>query len=413
MGSPRHRYRRGMSFDVSDLRSRFPALGRTVGGRPAVFMDGPAGTQVPQRVVDAIGGALVTAASNVGGAFEASRDSNEVVSGARQAAADLLGGRADEIVFGPNMTTLTFSFSRALAQQWGPGDRVVVSRLDHDANVTPWVRAAEDRGAEVVFADIVAADVTLDLDHLASIVDERTRLVAVTGASNAFGSLVSVARVAEIAHSVGALCFVDAVHLAPHRRIDVAQLGCDALVCSAYKFYGPHVGILWGRSELLGSVDAYKVRPAPSDPPGRFETGTPSFALLAGVEAAVEHLASLGQGPDRSVRLDDAFARIVDHERHLGERFFRALPANVRVWGRPDISRRVATFAVEVEGRSADEAARILGDRGIFVWSGHYYAVEPMARLGLLDRGGLVRIGFVQTTTDGEVDRLIEELSSL
>ncbi len=402
-----------MLLDVDRLRSEFPALRRTVGGRRAVFMDGPAGTQVPQRVIDAVAGALVTAASNVGGAFEASRASTAVVTGARQAAADLLGGRPDEIVFGPNMTTLTFSISRALAQQWRPGDRIVVTRLDHDANVTPWVRAAQDCGVEVAFADIVVDGVTLDIDHLASIVDDRTRLVAVTGASNAFGSLVDIPRVAEIAHAVEALCFVDAVHLAPHRRIDVAGLGCDLLVCSAYKFYGPHVGILWGRSELLGSVDAYKVRPAPSDPPGRFETGTPSFALLAGVEAAVDHLASLGEGSSRPARLDDAFNRIVDHERHLGERFLDALPANVRVWGRSDMTGRVATFAVATEGRSADSVARIFGERGIFVWSGHYYAVEPMARLGLLDRGGLVRIGFVQTTTDEEVDRLIEELAAL
>ena len=402
-----------MAFDVSHLRSRFPALARTVDGRPAVYMDGPAGTQVPQSVIDAVSGAMVTASSNVGGSFDASLDSAAVVERARRAAADLVGGSQNEIVFGPNMTTLAFAFSRALARQWGPGDRIVVSRLDHDANVTPWVRAAAERGAEVVFADIDTTDVTLDLGHLASVVDERTRLVAVTGASNAFGSLVDISRVSEIAHASGAICFVDAVHLAPHRRIDVEAMGCDLVVCSAYKFYGPHVGILWGRYDLLNSVDAFKVRPAPSAPPGRFETGTPSFALLAGVEAAVDHLASVGEGSDRRARLDDAYGAVVEHERQLGRRFLDGLPPTVRLWGRPDMTGRVATFAVEVAGRTASEVAAVLGERGIFVWDGHYYAVEPMSRLGLLDSGGLVRIGFVQTTTEHEVDRLLEELAAL
>ncbi len=401
---------RAMALDVIALRNRFPAI--SASGAPA-FLDGPAGTQVPEAVVEAIATALVSSASNVGGEFAASRASGRVVRDARRAAADFVGGSPSEIVFGPNMTSLTFAFSRAVANEWGSGDRIVLSQLDHDANVTPWVRAAEERGVEVRFARIDPDDVTLDLDHLESLVDARTRLVAVTACSNAFGSLVDVARVARAAHSVGALCFVDAVHLAPHQRIDAASLGVDALVCSAYKFFGPHVGILWGRRELLERLPAYRVRPAPSAPPGKFETGTPSFAMLAGVTAAIDHLASLGDGEDRAQRLDDAFALTNTHEAGLGRRFLAGLPSGVRVWGRPSMEGRVTTFAVSVGGRSAGHVASALGMRGINVWAGHYYAVEPMSALGLLESGGLVRIGFVNTSILEEVDMVNDALGSL
>jgi cysteine desulfurase family protein (TIGR01976 family) len=400
-------------LDVAQLRSRFPALSHTLDDRQVVFMDGPAGTQVPRSVIDAVAGGLENAASNLGGSFAASRDAEQVVAGARKAASDLLGGRPDEIVFGPNMTTLTFAFSRAIAQQWRPGDRIVLSRLDHDANVSPWARAAADRGVEVAFADLRPDDVSLDLDHLESLLDDRTRMVAVTGCSNAFGTRVDLARVAAAAHSVGALCYADAVHMTPHVRVDVESLGVDFLVCSAYKFYGPHVGVLWGREELLGSTDAYKVRPAPSDPPGKFETGTPSFALLAGVEAAIEHIASIGSGNDRRGRLDDAYRMVGEHERELGRRFLEGVSGDVKVWGRPDMEARVSTFAVSVAGRSAPEVSAALGEQGIYTWAGHYYAVEPMDRLGLLESGGLVRIGFVATTTADEVDRLLAALDAL
>ena len=395
------------------FRSQIPALARPVNGRPAVYLDGPGGTQVSSAVVDAVSGALVDAASNVGGSFAASRESSEVVERARSAASDLLGGTPGEIVFGQNMTSLTFAFSRALAAGWSPGDRVVVTRLDHDANVTPWVRAAADRGVEVAFADIKPDTVTLDLDHLETLLDDRTRLVAVTGCSNAFGSLVDLRRVADAARSVGALTYVDAVHLAPHRRIDVEALGVDALVCSAYKFYGPHVGVLWARSDLIETVEPYKVRPAPGEGPGRFETGTPSFALLAGVTAAVDVLASMGDGGDRPGRLDVAFERIDAHARALGERFLAGLPDRVRVWGLQSMDDRVATFAVSVDGLHPARVSELLGERGIFTWAGHYYAVEPMARLGLLDGGGLVRVGLMATTTEKEVDRLLDELDQL
>ncbi|HSJ26812.1 MAG TPA: cysteine desulfurase-like protein, partial [Acidimicrobiia bacterium] len=334
-----------MPLDVLSLRSRFPALNALVDGRSPVFVDGPAGTQVPDSVVESVSAAMVTSASNVGGAFPASRASSETVSVAREAAADLLGGAPDEIVFGPNMTTLTLAFSRALARTWSPGDRIVLSGLDHDANVTPWAMAAADRGVDVDYAAIRTSDMSLDLDHMESLLTDRTRLVAVTGASNTFGTTVDVARVASAAHEVGALCFVDAVHTAPHTRIDAGVWGVDAVVCSAYKFFGPHVGSMWVRRELLGELHPYKVRPAPSDGPGKFETGTPSFALLAGYAAAVDYLASLGTGSDRATRLDSAFTRIRVWEETLGRRFLDGSGGRVELYGRESMDGRVSTFA--------------------------------------------------------------------
>jgi cysteine desulfurase family protein (TIGR01976 family) len=397
-------------LDVAALRSRFPAFERVVEGSPAAYLDAPAGTQVPRSVIDAVRETMERSVSNLGGPFAASEDSTGVVSAARSALADLVGGRPHEIAFGPNMTTLTFSFSRAVASSWEPGDRIVVTRLDHDANVAPWVRAAEERGVEVAFADIRTDDVTLDLNHLASLVDGRTRLVAVTACSNAFGSIVDTEAVSEIAHAVGARVFVDAVHAAPHLRLDTDRLGCDALVCSAYKFFGPHVGVLWGRREWLKEIDAVKVRPAPANPPGKFETGTPSFPLLAGATAAVEHLASLGDGEERSDRLDDAYRRIAAYERGLADRFLAGLPGTVRLRGIDSSEGRVSTFALEVPGRRPADVAAELGAAGIFVWAGHHYAIEPMRRLGLDD--GVLRIGFVHTTTADEVDRVLDALAS-
>jgi cysteine desulfurase family protein (TIGR01976 family) len=399
-----------MSLDVSRLRHQFPALGTMFEGRPAVFLDGPAGTQVHESVVEAVALTLVEAASNVGGGFAASTRSDEVVATARAAGADLLGGRPDEIVFGPNMTTLTFAFSRAVARTWAPGDRIVLSGLDHDANVTPWVMAAADRGVEVDFADIHTSDMSLDIDHLESLLTERTKLVAVTGASNTFGTLVDVGRVATAARNVGALCFVDAVHLGPHVRMDAGTIGVDAMVCSAYKFFGPHVGALWVRRELLAKLEPYKVRPAPSDGPGKFETGTQSFAMLAGFEAAVNYLASLGSGSDRSSALDSAFAKIRGWEETLGQRFLDGLGETADLYGRGSMDGRVSTFAVRVPGESPQATARRLAAAGIFVWSGHNYALEPVSRAGLLDDGGVVRVGFVHPNTEDEVDQALKAL---
>lgn len=399
-----------MSLDVARLRRQFPALSARVDGTVPVFVDGPAGTQVHQSVVAAVSDALVSSASNVGGAFPASASSLATVDDARHAAADLLGGAPEEIVFGPNMTTLTFAFSRALARTWSPGDRIVVSGLDHDANVTPWVMAAADRGIEVDFVGIDTTEMSLDLDHLERLLTDRTRLVAVTGASNTFGTMVDVSRVSAAAHEVGALCFVDAVHLAPHSRIDAGAWDVDAVVCSAYKFFGPHVGSLWVREALLAELEPYKVRPAPSDGPGKFETGTPSFALLAGYTAAVEYLASLGTGPDRPSKLYSAFAQIRGWEETLGRRFLDGLDRKVGIHGRGSMDGRVPTFAIRVPGEHPQNTVRRLAARGVYAWAGHNYAVEPVGRAGLLDDGGVVRIGLLHLNTEAEVDRVLEAL---
>lgn len=394
-------------LDVEAVRSEFPALTAA-----QVFVDGPAGTQVPSRVINAVSDALVRSMSNVGGDFASSRRSDTTVAAARTAASDLVGGRPDEVVFGPNMTSLTFAFSRALAEEWKPGDRVVLSGLDHDANVTPWVRAAAAAGAETVFADI-KDDATLDLDHMVSLIDERTRLVAVTACSNAFGSLVDVNRVTSAARQVGALTYIDAVHFAPHRFIDVTAIGCDFLVASSYKFFGPHLGVLWGRRHHLERLPAFKVRPAPDVGPARWETGTPPFELLAGFAAAVDYLASLGWGGDRRGALEAAFREIAAYEASLGQRFLAGLPDRVRVVGLATTEGRVPTFSVEVDGLSAAEVSKRLGDRRVAVWAGHYYAVEPMQRLGYLDKGGLTRIGFLHANTAGEVDTVLSALADL
>jgi cysteine desulfurase family protein (TIGR01976 family) len=394
-------------LDVEALRSEFPALTAA-----QVFVDGPAGTQVPSRVINAVSDALMRSMSNVGGDFASSRRSDTTVAAARTAASDLVGGRPDEVVFGPNMTSLTFAFSRALAEEWKPGDRIVLSGLDHDANVTPWVRAAASVGAETVFAD-VKDDATLDLDHMVSLIDERTRLVAVTACSNAFGSLVDVSRVTSAARQVGALTYVDAVHFAPHRFIDVNAIGCDFLVASSYKFFGPHLAVLWGRRHHLERLPAFKVRPAPDVGPARWETGTPPFELLAGFSAAVEYLASLGWGGDRRGALEAAFREIAAYEASLGRRFLEGLPDRVRVIGLTTVEGRVPTFSVEVDGLSAAEASKHLGGRRVAVWAGHYYAVEPMQRLGFLDKGGLTRIGFLHVNTESEVDAVLTALADL
>ncbi len=398
-----------MAFDVNELRQRFPAIRESV----TLFFDGPAGTQVPDSVVDAVAKGLVGAASNVGGAFRESARSENVVFAARLAGADFVNGSSDEIVFGANMTTLTMAFARAVVSGFSDGDRIVVSGLDHDANVSTWLRAAADFGVGVDWIELDGRQVELDLDSLDRVVGPKTRLIAIPGASNAFGTVTDIARVRRIVGERDIRIFVDAVHLAPHRRIDVQAWDVDAVVCSGYKFYGPHVGMLWARREWLDSIEPYKVRPAPMDAPGKFETGTPSFALLAGLTAAIDHLASLGEGPNRRSRLDTAYEEIRTHEAHLGRRFLAGLSANVTVWGMPAMEGRVPTFAIEVAGRTPDEVTAALAERNMAAWAGHYYAVEPMRRLGLLERGGLTRIGFVATTTSDEVDALLAVLAAL
>jgi cysteine desulfurase family protein (TIGR01976 family) len=406
-------------FDVSELRSRFPALARTVGDGPAAYLDGPAGTQVPSSVIDAMAAHLASGSANHGGAFVTSVETQAIADAARQAAADLFNARTpDEIVFGQNMTSLTFAMSRAVARTWSPGDEIVVTRLDHDANIAPWVMAAADQGVTVRWVDFdPERGCDLDLGSLDAALGPRTRLVAVTHASNAVGTIPDVAAVVERAHAAGALAYVDAVHYTPHGLVDVQATGCDFLVASAYKFYGPHTGLLYGRWELLDELTAYKVRPAPDEPPDKWETGTQSFESLAGVTAAIDHIAALGGmvSPDRRGRLVAAMEAIGEHEHRLAARFITGVAElpGVAIHGRQEAERRAPTFAVSVAGRHPDEVAAYMGERGIFVWSGHYYAVAVMERLGVLEDGGLTRIGFVQYSTEHEVDRALQALDDL
>src|SRR5262245_15424548 len=328
-------------FDVASLRRQFPALHRARDGRLPIFLDGPGGTQVPRRVLDAMVAYLTTCNANQGGLFATSRDSDRVLQGAHEAVADLLNApSADEVIFGLNMTTLTFHLSRALAHTWRPGDEVIVTRLDHDANVTPWALAARDAGATLRTCDIHPEDCTLDTDDLRRQLGPRTRLVALGCASNAVGTVNDVRAAVRWAHEAGAFVFLDAVHYAPHGPIDVQDWGCDFLACSAYKFFGPHVGILWGRRELLERLPAYKVRPAPDDLPGRWMTGTQNHEGLAGVVAAVEYLRELGAAPaagpdDPRRRLRAGLAAVQAYEAELGRRLLEALAQRPRfkVWG--------------------------------------------------------------------------------
>jgi len=373
---------------------RFSALDRGL-----VFFDGPGGTQVPDEVIEAIAGYLRESNANLGGDFETSRRSGEMVAEARGSAARFLGCAAEEIVFGANMTTLNFALSRALGRELADGDEIVVTKLDHDGNVSPWLELERDLGVRVLFAEI-HDDTTLDLDHLGSLLSERTRVVAFPWASNAVGTLVDAARVADLAHSVGALAWVDAVHYAPHGPIDVAAAGVDVLLCSPYKFFGPHLGLAYARHELLERWRPYKVRPAPERPLGaRFETGTLPHELLAGLVAAVGYIESVG------------FDAIVGYERDLGERFLAGLPENCLLYGLPSMAGRVPTFCVTLQGQAPNVSAARLADLGFATWSGNYYAVEVMKRLGLPD-GGL-RIGFVHYNTADEVDRLLAALAEL
>lgn len=402
-------------LDTSAIRKQFPALRREENGRPVVWLDGPGGSQVPQSVIDAISGFLARGGSNHGGAFTASRDSESIHEAARAAIADLYGTRPDDyVVFGMNMTSLNFALSRALSAQWGPGDEVVVTRLDHDANVAPWLLAAADRGVTINWVPFDTTTYRMDMDELEAAIGPRTRVVAITHASNAIGTIVDVKEATRLAHEAEALVVVDAVHYAPHGVLNMAEIGCDFMLASSYKFFGPHLGAMAGRGDLLEAVDAYKVRPSPASGPGKWETGTQSFEALAGVIAAVDHIADLSpRSGTRRQRIEDAFAAIGRHAVALGKRFLSGLPSSATVFGiTDDLTARTPTYAIELEGFSARRLATELGDRGIYVTDGNYYAMEVMNSLHRGD-GGLVRIGFLHYTTEEEVDRLLEALHEL
>jgi cysteine desulfurase family protein (TIGR01976 family) len=411
------------SIEINTVRRQFPALAREVNGRAAVYFDGPAGSQTPQRVIDAIGQYMIRCNANHGAVFTTSRESDALLDEAHRAVADLLGAPDPDLVaFGANMTTLTFALSRALAKTWKPGDEIVVTRLDHDGNVTPWVLAARDAGAVVKHANIHAEDCTLDLDSLVSKLSSHTRLVAVGCASNAVGTINPVKRIIELAHAAGAQVFLDAVHHAPHAAMDVADWDCDYLACSAYKFFGPHVGILYGKRSLLTQLPAYKLRPASDDLPGRWMTGTPSHEGIAGTLASVEYLADLGRSISRDVAnrraaLLAAYAAIQAQERELGSRLIAGLKRlpQFKIWGITDPERfadRVPTIAITHARMPARAVAEHLNRHGIFVWHGNFYALSLTETLGL-EPEGMVRIGLLHYNTVEEVDRLLSALAEL
>ncbi len=404
-----------MPLDIAAVRAGFPALDRELDGRSVAYLDGPGGTQVHASVIDSMAGFMERGGSNLGGPFSTSIETDAVVGAARSAVADLFGAQPSEIVFGQNMTSLTYAMSRALSRTWVVGDNIVLTRLDHDANVSPWMQAAADVGVEVRFIDFDPQDgCALDLETLDAALDDRTRLVAFTHASNAVGTITPVAEIVQRVHDVGALTYVDAVHYAPHGLIDVVETGTDFLVSSAYKWFGPHTGCLYGRDELLSDLVPYKLRPAPTESPDKWETGTQSFESIAGVAAAVDYIASLGEGTNRRERIASAYRAINDHDTELTDRFLAGIEAmpHVTLFGRSESEGRTATFAIDVDGVLPSAVAQDLGERGCFVWSGDYYAYEVMHRLGKAPEG-LVRIGFVHYNTAEEVDRVLAALSTM
>ncbi len=413
---------RPTTFPVEWCREQFPALARHVDGQPAVYLDGPAGSQVPERVIEAMSRYLREMNANHGGRFATSRESDEMLDSAHEAVADLLRAPSSHAtIFGANMTSLTFAFSRALARTWRPGDEVIVTRLDHDANVTPWVLAARDAGATVHHVNVRAEDCTLDLEDLRAKLSSRTRLVAFGAASNAVGTVNQIGHICDLVHEAGGQAFLDAVHLAPHHMIDVTAFRCDYLVCSVYKFFGPHVGILWGRDELLESLEPYKVRPAADTLPERWMTGTQNHEGIAGVLAAIEYLADLGRrrtpDADRREALAQAFSMILIHELELCKRLVAGLLdlPGVRVWGITDPERfheRVPTVSINHRQLAPAALADYLGSRGIFAWHGNFYALPLTEALGL-EPDGMVRLGLLHYNTSDEVDRLLAVLKEL
>ncbi|HEX9122250.1 MAG TPA: cysteine desulfurase-like protein [Actinomycetota bacterium] len=411
--------------DLSPLRARFPALARTQDGRACAFLDAPGGSQVPDTVIEAMASYLRRSNANTHGTFATSEETDALLAETHRAAADLVGSDPDEVVFGPNATTLLFAISRSIARTLRPGDEVVVTRLDHDANVRPWVMAAEDAGATIRWVDVRVEDVTLDLASFDAALTDRTAVVAFTLASNAVGSVTpAVELMRRVKQRTGAVVVCDAVHFAQHRLIDVRRIGCDLLACSPYKIFGPHLGIVFGRRELLRALQPYKVRPADDELPFRWETGTQNHEGMAGFVAAVDYLAWVGRtygtpGSDgRRPALAAAFEAIGAHEVSLSRRFLEGLAdvPTARLFGIGDPGRadeRTPTFAIRLGDRNPFEMSKALGERGVFTWEGHYYALELMERLGLQETGGAVRIGFCHYNTEDEVDRVLEELRTL
>ena len=394
-------------IDVEKVRAQFPALQMTDGGRPRIYLDAPGGTQVCERAIERMVAYMRGGTANDGGAFATSLATEALSTAAHAAMARLLGARHGEIAFGLNMTSLTFAISRSLATRWTTGDEIVLTRLDHDANVAPWLRLAQDRGLTVRWIDLDPESGRLRLDGLGDVLNERTVLVAVGHASNALGTTNDVAAIVRAAKDANpqALVFVDAVQSVPHLPVDVSALGCDFLVASPYKVFGPHQGVLWGREALLAELPAYKVRPSPTQPPAvKWETGTPSYEGQAGTLGALEHLADTG-----------GMAAIAAYERELGQRLLDGLLTvpGLRLWGPPTMESRVPTFAFTLAGVDPRTVAEQLAAVNIFVWSGSFYAVEVIDRLGLTETGGLVRVGLCHYNSAQEVDRTLEMIASI
>jgi cysteine desulfurase family protein (TIGR01976 family) len=399
---------------VAARRAHFPALERTHAGRPVAYFDGPGGTQVPRAVADAMVDYLFHHNANTHWAFPTSVETDALLLDARAALADFLGAARHEIAFGNNMTTITFHLARALGRGWGPGDEVVVTELDHHANVAPWRALERERGVVVRSVRVRPEDGTLDWASLEAALSPRTRLVAVGAASNAVGTITDVARAAQLAKAAGALCFVDAVHYAPHALVDVRAIGCDFLACSAYKFYGPHVGVLFGRHDLLQSLDVPKLLPAPDSAPDRLETGTQNHEGIVGAAAAVNFLAALGTGTSRRDRLASAFSRLHGEGRALLTRLWDGLSAvaGVRLYGPPPTAPRTPTVSFTVADRNPAEVTAKLVERGVFVSHGDFYASTVVERMGQ-GTHGMVRAGCACYTTADEVDRLVEGVAAL
>ncbi len=410
------------ALDLAWVRAQFPALAQSVSGHPAVFLDGPGGTQVPQRVIDAIADYLARNNANTHGAYQTSRNTDRIIDEARAAMADFLNCDADEIVFGPNMTTLTFALSRALGRELGSGDEIVLTLLDHDANFSPW-KALEEKGVTIRTAKFNEEDCTLDMRDLADKIGERTRLVAVGYASNAVGTINNVAEVVRLARQAGALSFIDGVHYAPHGPIDVRALDCDFLACSTYKFFGPHMGVLYGKRDHLKSLRPYKVRPCTDNSPSCWESGTLNHECIAGIKACVDYWEELGRraNPEVTTRraaILAAHEAIHKHERKMLEKMIAGLLAipGLKLYGISDPRRsdnRCATFVVRIAGHTPLELATKLGERGFFTWDGNYYALNLTEQLDVERLGGFLRIGLAHYNTMEEVERLLGALREI
>jgi cysteine desulfurase family protein (TIGR01976 family) len=443
------------ALDLTYVRAQFPSLAQSVNSHPATFLDGPGGTQVPQRVIDAISNYLRRDNANTGGAYSTSRHTDAMIAEARAAMADFLHCAAEEVVFGPNMTTLTYAMSRAIGRNLKPGDEILVTRLDHDANVSPWLQVAEDRGITVRWAEIHEEDCTLDMADLAAKLNSRTKLVAAGYASNAVGTINPVKEIVRLAHAAGALAYIDAVHYSPHGLIDVAELDCDFLVCSTYKFFGPHMGVLFGKREHLERLRPYKVRPNTNAIPNCWEWGTLNHECIAGITACVDYLADLGRGStdglkngttnttragswrlskagndaadaadtrgvtsERRVAIVAGYRAIREHEHGLLKRMMTGLKEipHLKIYGITDPARfeeRCATLAIRIENHTPLELATQLGNRGFFTWDGSYYALNLTEQLDVEKSGGFLRIGLVHYNTSEEVDRLLAALREI